>query len=184
MHGTANTNGDNADTIKVEINDNGNSGSGGGSNINLGTVNVDITAVNDAPVNTVPGAQTVNEDTSLAIGGLSVVDVDDNLSTVQLVVNNGTVNVTLSGAASISAGADGTNTLTLSGTQTDINATLATLNYQGNLNYNGADTLTVTSTDTNSATDVDTVAITVNAVNDAPSGADKTSTFNVVSTYT
>jgi hypothetical protein len=28
-------------------------------------------SVNDAPVNTVPGAQTVNEDTSLSIGGIS-----------------------------------------------------------------------------------------------------------------
>ena len=42
------------------------------------------------------------------------------------------------------------------------------LSYQGTLNYNGPDTLTVTSTDGNSATDVDTVGITVTAVNDAP----------------
>ena len=51
----------------------------------------------------------------------------------------------------------------------DINATLASLSYQGTLNYNGPDTLTVTSTDGNAVTDVDTVAITVNPVNDAPS---------------
>ena len=132
------------------------------------TVDITVSNVNDAPVNTVPGAQTVNEDTSLAIGGISVADADDNLSTVQLVVTNGTLNVTLSGAASISAGANDSNTLTLSGTQTDINATLASLSYQGNLNFTGSDTLTVTSTDANSATDVDTVDITVSNVNDAP----------------
>src|SRR6185295_2448440 len=98
----------------------------------------------------------------------SVNDVDGNLSTVQLGVANGTVTVTLSGGATISAGANGTATLTLSGTQADINATLAALTYQGTLNYNGPDTLTVTSTDTNSVADVETVAITVSPVNDAP----------------
>jgi VCBS repeat-containing protein len=96
-----------------------------------------------------------------------VTDVDGNLSTVQLGVGNGTVTVTLSGGATISAGANGTNSLTLSGSQADINATLATLLYQGTLNYTGIDTLTVTSTDANSGTDVDTVALTVMAVDDA-----------------
>jgi len=128
----------------------------------------DITAVNDAPVNTVPGSQNVPEDTPLAISGISVMDVDGNLDAVQLAVGNGTLAVTLSGAATISTGANGTSTLTLSGSQVDINATLATLSYQGNVNFTGNDLLTVTSRDSNAVTDVDTVAITVNPVNDAP----------------
>ncbi len=132
------------------------------------TLTFDVTAVHDAPVNTVPGAQTINEDTALALSGISVNDVDGNLSTVQLGVGNGTVSVTLQGTATISAGSNGSSTLTLSGSQVDINATLATLVYQGSAHFNGADTLTVTSTDTNSGTDVDTVAITVTAQNDAP----------------
>ncbi len=45
----ANTSGDNADTIQVTVNDLGNTGDGGGTDIDLGTVNVDITNVNDAP---------------------------------------------------------------------------------------------------------------------------------------
>ena len=49
VHGTANTNGDNADTITVVVNDNGNTGTGGGDDQTLGAVNVNITAVNDAP---------------------------------------------------------------------------------------------------------------------------------------
>ena len=126
------------------------------------------TPVNDAPVNTVPGAQVVTEDTALAIGGLSVNDVDGNLSTVQLAVANGTMTVSLAGGATISSGANGTTTLTLAGTQAQINAALGTLAYQGMLNYTGPDTLTLTSADTGSATDLDTVTITVTAVNDAP----------------
>src|SRR5438132_1114672 len=136
--------------------------------LDVDTVAITVNPVNDAPVNTVPGAQVVNEDTALALGGVSVSDVDGNLSTVQLAVANGTVTVTLSGTATISAGGNGTATLTLSGNQADINATLASLAYQGTLNYNGPDTLTVTSRDSNAVTDVDTVAITVNPVNDAP----------------
>ena len=51
-----NTNGDNADTIQVEINDNGNTGTGGGTNIDLGTVNVDITCRQRRPDSTMSAA--------------------------------------------------------------------------------------------------------------------------------
>ncbi|MBH0197632.1 MAG: DUF4347 domain-containing protein, partial [Nitrospira sp.] len=125
------------------------------------TVTVSVTNVNEAPVNVVPGPQAVAEDTALVIGGVSVTDVDGNLSTTQLSVGNGTVTVSLAGGATISAGANGTGTLTLAGTQAQINAALATISYQGNLNFTGADTLTVTSTDSNAVVDTDTVAITV-----------------------
>ena len=63
------------------------------------TVAITVSPVNDAPVNTVPGAQVVNEDTALALGGISVNDVDGNLSTVQLGVTQGTVTVNLAGGA-------------------------------------------------------------------------------------
>ena len=124
--------------------------------------------MNDGPVNTVPGAQTVNEDTPLAIAGISVNDVDGNLSSTRLTVTSGALNVSLAGGASISAGANGSSTLTLSGTQAQINAALASLSYQGNADFAGGDTLTVVSTDANGATDSDSLAITVTAVNDTP----------------
>ena len=138
------------------------------------TVAITVNSVNDAPVNTVPGAQTVDEDTALSFTGanlISVNDVDGNLATTQLTVTNGDLTVTLSGAAMISAGSNGSSTLTISGSQADINATLASLTYQGDLNFNGADTLTVLSTDSAGTplTDSDTVAITVTAVGDSAS---------------
>ncbi|MEI8221879.1 MAG: hypothetical protein WCH91_14710, partial [bacterium] len=128
------------------------------------------TAVNDAPVNTVGGAQAVSEDTALLISGISVNDVDGNLAMTELSVTNGTLTVSLAGSATISAGANGSGALTISGTEADINATLASLSYQGNPNFNGADTLTVLSTDSDGVplSDSDTVAITVSSVNDAP----------------
>ena len=80
---------------------------------------------------------------------------------MQLAVANGTVTVSLAGGGDDQRGANGSATLTLSGTQAQINAALASVSYQGKLDFIGPDTLTVTSTDSNSVTDVDTVAITV-----------------------
>ena len=130
-----------------------------------------VATPNVAPVNTLPGVQTVNEDTPLAIGGISVIDTNNNLASTELTVNNGTLNVTLTGGAAISAGSNGSASLTLTGTQAAINATLATVTYQGALNFNGADSLRVVSVDTASVplTDTDTVAITVASINDVPS---------------
>ncbi|MEJ8847254.1 DUF4347 domain-containing protein [Variovorax rhizosphaerae] len=135
------------------------------------TLTVTINGANDAPLNTVPGAQTVGEDVALAFSGanaISVNDVDANLTSVTLTVTNGRLNVSLSGAATFSAGANNSATVTISGTQADINASLATLAYTGNTDFSGSDTLTVLSRDSGGLTDSDTVAITVTPLNDAP----------------
>ena len=55
---------------------------------------ITVNPVNDPPVNTVPGAQSVNEDTALPIAGMSVADVDSTSLTTTLSVTNGTLNVT------------------------------------------------------------------------------------------
>ena len=74
------------------------------------TVAITVTAVNDAPVNTVPGAQTVTEDTAhLSIAGTVASTTWTATSrTTQLTVTNGTLTVSLAGGATISAGANGT----------------------------------------------------------------------------
>ena len=127
------------------------------------TTVVSITAVADPPVNTVPGAQVVNEDTALAITGVSVADVDSSTLTTTLTVLNGTIHVT----AGTGVSNNDTGSVTIAGTLAEINAALAGLSYTGNLNFNGSDTLTVTTSD-GTAQDIDTIAITVNPVNDAP----------------
>jgi hypothetical protein len=156
--------------------DDGNSGSQGtGGALQAKQITtINITQVNDAPINTVPSVQSVNEDTLLSITGISVNDVDGNLATTQLTVTNGNVNVDISGGATISGGANDSSTLTLSGTQAQINAALATLAYQGDLNYNASDTLTVLSTDSDGAplSDSDDITITVSSINDAPIAVD------------
>ena len=126
------------------------------------TVAITVNAVNDPPVNTVPGPQIANEDTALLIAGLSVADTDSPLLVTTLAVAHGTLTATGTGVSG-----SGTATLTIAGTGTELNAALSTLSYRGNLNFNGADTLTVTTSD-GALSDTDTVPITVNAVNDPP----------------
>jgi hypothetical protein len=127
------------------------------------TIAITVNAVNDAPVNTVPGAQSVAEDTILPIAGVSVADVDSSALTTTLSVAHGILNVTAGAGVS----GNGTASVTITGTAAQINTALAGLSYTGNLNFNGADTLTIATSD-GIATDADTIAITVNAVNDAP----------------
>ena len=100
---TANYNG--PATLTIVTNDLGNTGAGGPLT-DTDTVNITVNAVNDAPVNTVPAAQTTNEDTrwsSRAGNGnlISISDVDAGAATVQvqLTVTNGTLS--LSGAAGL-----------------------------------------------------------------------------------
>ncbi len=192
LHGTPGTNGDDADTIQVDVADNGNTGSGGGGSINLGIVNVDIGTVNDPPVNTIPGTQTVNEETPTAIAGVSVLDPDagSNPISTRLQVTNGVLNVSLAGSATLSAGANGTDDLTIVGIQADINATLASLQYTGNADITGlaADTLLVTTNDQGNTgaggaqQDVDGITINISNLNDAPTSSPES--YNTLNTQT
>ena len=148
---------------------------GGNTNVNVDVtqvgstnLNVDFGLNNRAPVNVVPGAQTIAEDGSLNITGVSTSDPDGNLATTQLTVTNGVLNVSLAGGATISGGANGSSTLTLSGTAAQINAALASIGYQPTANYFGPAVLTVRSTDVAGLFDQDTVNITVSSVNDPP----------------
>ena len=152
---TGNLNFNGADTLTVATND--------GTAADTDTIAITVNAVNDAPVNTVPGAQTVAEDTILPIVGVSVADIDSSALTTTLSVAHGILNVTAGAGVS----GNGSASVTIAGTAAQINAALAGLAYTGNLNFNGADTLTIATSD-GTATDTDTIAITVNAVNDAP----------------
>ena len=139
---------------------------------------VNVTAVNDAPVNMVSGPKTAVEETPTAISGLSISDIDaaSNDVTTRLVVTSGLLDVTLAGGASVSAGANGSADLTIQGSVADINSTLTTLTYTGNTDVSGAaaDTLSVVTNDLGntgaggSNTVVNFVQIDITPVNNAP----------------
>ncbi|WP_149498954.1 DUF4347 domain-containing protein [Roseiconus lacunae] len=98
LHGTANTFGDDADTILVVINDGGASGNGGGGDVSLGSINVDITAVNDTPTASGENFEVRSPDTELSIdtSGLIVNDTDLDGDTLSVVLVSSTSNGTLS----------------------------------------------------------------------------------------
>ena len=123
---------------------------------------------NHAPVNTVPGAQSVTTGTDLVIAGLSIGDQDagSGILTTTLSVAHGTLSVA-PGHAAISG--DGSATVTLTGTLAEIDATLAAnVTYRAQAGFTGADALTMVTSDNGNTglggalTDTDTVRIDVN----------------------
>jgi 6-phosphogluconolactonase (cycloisomerase 2 family) len=145
------------------------------------TITIDVTAVNDAPVNTI-AAQTATEDTESPITGLSVADADIGSGhiTVTLTVQHGTIHVAddvFGGLDSADITDNDTASVTLSCDPSLVNATLASgITYSPDANFKGTDTLTMLSDDgandgtaaDGAKTDSDTVDIAVASVNDAP----------------
>ena len=140
-------------TINWSMEDsNGGSQGSGGNQFATGSTVVNIVDVPNPADVVVPIAQSVNEDTPLtfSVGGGNAITVDGGSSynpivTVTLSVNDG--DLTLAGTTGITfldGTSNGSATLTISGTEADINAALDGLQYQGDLNFNGSDTLTVT----------------------------------------
>ncbi|MAT50657.1 MAG: hypothetical protein CMK32_05685, partial [Porticoccaceae bacterium] len=160
------------------------------------SIAITVQPVNDPIVNTVPGAQTVDEDTDLVFstaGGnrLAVFDVDQGAgyeAEVTLTVLHGTLSASAGGSVVLSG--NNSSELVITGSQADINATLEGLVYRGASNYHGADTLTMVSRDQGNTglggekTDTDTVAITVSPVNDNPVTVDIAASGNEDGTIT
>ena len=123
--------------------------------VNDGSNHVDV-IVTPVPVNSVPsGPLTTAENTQLAIGGLLVSDVAPaaDVITVTLSVANGTLTILTDvpgGLTSAAISGNGSNSVTVTGSQNAIDTTLSAANgvvYQGNLNFVGSDTLTMVSQD-------------------------------------
>jgi uncharacterized repeat protein (TIGR01451 family) len=141
-------------------------------------------SINEAPENTVPGPQTLDEDNSLTFssgGGneISTSDPDagDELLKVTLTASHGTL--TLSGTAGLdfsNGTGDGTDdqTMTFEGSQTDSTTALDGLLFTPEENYNGTATVEITTDDQGhtgtggAKTDSDSVTITINPINDVP----------------
>lgn len=157
-------------------------GEGGTSQADAGYVHQNV-----APVNQVPGTQTGLEDVLLSIAGISVSDIDAGSGSLDVLLTVAHGTLSLSAVPNgVTVTGSGTASLRLTGSIADLNAALAMLQYLGNQDYNGNDTLTVTTSDqgnfgdadgngtpgqpSDALTDVDTVAIVLDPVNDAPIG--------------
>ncbi len=119
------------------------------------TLKVTITPVNDAPLAT-DGNQGTNEDSQKNFDVVSLigdVDVGTNADTIVVSVTE--------------AGEPVHGTISVSGT---------IITYTPDANYNGVDEITYTVTDSKGLSDTGKLAITINAVNDAPKATDDTKT--------
>ena len=154
LHGTANTNGEDAGSIRVQVSDNGNSGAGGGGWIDFGTVNVDISAVNDAPTSTgtLPTSITIDEDVAGGVnfGNINLADVD--AANITVTVSTGSGGLLMAGSsAGVTVGGSGTSSLTLAGSVGNINVFLGTASNVEYLNSSTisdySDTILVSVTD-------------------------------------
>ena len=128
-----------ADSFTYDISD----GNGGTA---TGTVSVDVIAANVAPVAT-DDAYATDEDVALvvdAVNGVLANDTDADGDALTAVLVTGPANGTLT------LNADGS------------------FSYTPNADFNGADSFTYTANDATGVSNTATVAITVNAVNDAP----------------
>ncbi|KPF90064.1 hypothetical protein IP81_15955 [Novosphingobium sp. AAP83] len=131
--------------------------------------------MSNPPVNIVPGVQTVAEDTALTFStaNSNLISVSDDLSTtltVSITAASGWFSLSRTTGLTFSAGSNGSAAMTFTGTTTNLNAALAGARYNGNLNFNGAGSVVIATTDQNvpALTDTDTIAITVTARNDQP----------------
>ena len=128
-----------------------------------------------------PGAQATNEDTPLTFSSangnlISLSDVDAGTSPmqVQLFATHGTLNLSGTSGLTFTNGANGSASMTVQGTAANLNAALAGMSYSPTAHFNGAASLSITTSDLGNTgtggvlTDSKTVAITVNPVNDAP----------------
>ncbi|AFM24557.1 tandem-95 repeat protein [Desulfomonile tiedjei] len=133
--------------------------------------------VNDAPLISVTGTQTVDEDTNLTIPSIYVFDVDsgNSLLEVTLSVQHGTLTLsTITDLVFISGGGTADALMVFQGTSSQINAALHDIVYRPDSNFYSSDALAIVVNDlgnsgSGGAQSVsESIPITVNAVNDAP----------------
>ncbi|MDX7732262.1 retention module-containing protein [Aeromonas caviae] len=141
-----------------------------------GTIHLDVSPVNDSPVNVLPDdPQVAQEDEPFVIQGLQVKDVDagNGIMEVRLSLEHGTL--TLPAGSGVTLTGNGTGDVVLTGTLADLNALLSGgVTYQGDPDFHGNDALTMVTDDRGNTgsggalSDTDVLPILVQPVNDAP----------------
>ncbi len=143
---------------------------------NTASRTITLTAVNDPPVNGVPGSQATPRNTAKVFSSgnnnvISISDVDAGSSAVQVQLISALGKTTLSGVANLTfkSGDSGTADadMTFTGSIADINAALAGLSFNPTSGTTGPASLRIVTSDQGSTgtggtlTDTDTIAITV-----------------------
>jgi len=150
--GAANANGN--VTLSIGIDDGGNTGIGGALT-DSASITLAIGAVNDAPVNHLPGAQSLDQDGSLVFSAahgnlISISDVDAGSGNLQvtLTATHGVISLgSLAGLTFITGDGTADATLVFTGSLADINNALNGLTFSPTHGYNGAAGLQISTND-------------------------------------
>ena len=155
--------GDSERAISVTVND-------GDSDSDPAYSLIDVTGVDDAPVNVVPAAkQIVATGAELAFSEnnenlISTGDEESEDLTVTLSVASGTLTIGMPARFMVTftpGKLSGGATVEFTGSADNVNNALAALVYKGNADFAGEDTLTIVTSDGEGPTDTDTVTIEV-----------------------
>jgi hypothetical protein len=118
---------------------------------NIATVTFNVAAVNDAPLTSAVGEQTLTENASLSLSGANAIvigDVDSsNMIEVALSVAHGTLQLSNLTGISFVQGSATAPSLIIRGSLTDVNAALNGLRYVPKLNFVGTDQITYVAND-------------------------------------
>lgn len=168
-------------SLVVATNDLGNfAGPDAAPQEDVDTISIDVASVNDAPVNSIPSSQTIEEDGELVLDAdhenlVSVADVDagEGILQVTLAAENGWVRVLPVPDITFGEGSGNQRaTVVFSGKLPDIQAALAQVTFRSNPHYFGPASLTITTQDDGPdgtpLSDTDTIEITVSGSIDAP----------------
>jgi hypothetical protein len=173
----ADANGAAITSMTFQVEDNGGTLNGG---VNLdaspNVLTFDVAAVNDAPVNTLPGSITVTEDVGAAVTGISVADVDAGGTPIQITLSVASGQLASASAGGVTVTGSGTSVLSLSGTVANLNAFIAgsAVTFTTAANATAPVALTVTSNDLGNSgaggaqSTTGSVVINVTPVDDAP----------------
>lgn len=163
-------------TVSVTLKDNGGTANGGQDTSVTQQFTITVNAVNDAPVNTVPGPQQVTENNTLTFSAananaISIADVDAGGGPMRetLTATNGVISLGSTAGLAFTIG-DGTAdpTMTFTGTVASVNAALSGMTFTPTNGFSGAATLTISTNDQGNTGsggplfDNDAVNITVN----------------------
>jgi CSLREA domain-containing protein len=161
-------------TVTVTVTDDGGTANGGVNSVSR-SFNVTVAAVNDAPVNTVPGSQETVQHAPVVFSAansnaISVADVDAGADAVKVTLTGATGTITLGSNAGLTfVTGDGTGDASVSftGTLTSVNAALNGLSFKPAQGFGGAAGLQIVTDDLGHSgsggplTDTDGVTINV-----------------------
>jgi CSLREA domain-containing protein len=164
-------------TITIVLKDSGGTTNGGQDTSASQTFIINVTAVNDAPINSVPFSQIINQNTPRVFSPanfntITISDVDAGTDAVRITLSATQGTLTLGSTAGVGLeSGDGSDdvTVTFTGAITAINTALNGLTFKPNTNFSGSASIQVTTDDLGhngsggAKTDTDTVAITVRA---------------------